>query len=91
MERLWFKAKQYGWGWYPVTWEGWSVIAVYLLFLWTVIHGSQAIFGQKHFIIPYLTGVATLTTILLIVCFKTGEKPEWRWGPKIKKKQKRRY
>jgi hypothetical protein len=89
MKRYWFKAKNFGWGWYPVTWEGWTVIAVYLLFLWAIVHGSQIVFGKTNFIIPYLTGVATLTVILLIICFKTGEKPEWRWGPPKRKKQKR--
>lgn len=26
--KLWFKAKNYGWGWYPVTWEGWTVTII---------------------------------------------------------------
>ena len=27
---IWFKAKEYGWGWYPFTWEGWTVTGVYV-------------------------------------------------------------
>ena len=23
-QKLWFKAKLYGWGWYPCSWEGWG-------------------------------------------------------------------
>jgi predicted GH43/DUF377 family glycosyl hydrolase len=23
---FWFRAKEYGWGWYPATWEGWLVL-----------------------------------------------------------------
>jgi hypothetical protein len=30
-EGYWFKRKLYGWGWVPVKWQGWSVIAVWLL------------------------------------------------------------
>ena len=31
MKQLWFKAKTYGYGWYPVTWQGWLVILIYVL------------------------------------------------------------
>ena len=29
----WFKAKLYGWGWVPVKWQGWLVVAVAIGFL----------------------------------------------------------
>lgn len=81
MERLWFKAKQYGWGWYPVTWEGWLVTLGYIASAFLLIHmidPSHRTASQvfTSFIIPF----AILTAILLAVCFATGEKPSWRWG-----------
>jgi hypothetical protein len=63
---LWFKAKQYGWGWYPCTWQGWTILVVYLVIL--------------YFIAQNLLAVGFLTTVLLLVCYFAGEKPRWRWG-----------
>ncbi|HYC83050.1 MAG TPA: hypothetical protein VEB60_00680, partial [Candidatus Paceibacterota bacterium] len=28
-QRLWFKRKLYGWGWTPVTWQGWLAVLAY--------------------------------------------------------------
>ena len=38
MTQLWFKAKKYGYGWYPATWQGWLVILVYLTILGLLIY-----------------------------------------------------
>jgi len=81
---LWFKRKVYGWGWYPATWQGWCIIALYLLFLLTLVSiREKEIPGNPDsgsnvltFALPIL-----LSTILLIaVAYKTGEKPRWQWG-----------
>lgn len=82
-KHLWFKAKNFGWGWYPVTWQGWLVLAVYLLNMYyrfeflkpEVVSGIQV--G-----IRFLFDVAIPTLALLFICYLTGEKPEWRWGRK---------
>jgi len=29
---LWFKAKQYGWGWYPARWQGWLIVIGFIIF-----------------------------------------------------------
>ena len=31
-KKLWFRAKCYGWGWYPCSWEGWLVILIWAIF-----------------------------------------------------------
>ncbi len=28
--KYWFKAKNYGWGWYPATWQGWLILAGFI-------------------------------------------------------------
>ena len=33
MKKVWFKAKEYGWGWYPSSWQGWIILLIYLLLL----------------------------------------------------------
>lgn len=82
-KKLWFKAKNYGWGWYPASREGWFVILWYTLAIVIIFRkmnpdiqsGSDTVIGV---IIPFLI----VTAILIAICYKTGEKPEWRWGKK---------
>jgi len=79
---LWFKAKNVGWGWYPSSWQGWIILFIYIV-------GLILIFPQPY-LPQYLTGgvvVFCMTTLLIVICYKTGEKPEWRWGNWGKKKK----
>ncbi len=79
---LWFRAKKYGWGWYPITWQGWGVTAlfvVYELFLTFLIGNSfDSRAGNTTFLFLTLLGVLGLLT----VCYKFGETPHWSWGNK---------
>lgn len=81
MKKIWFRAKRYGWGWYPVAWQGWAVVAVFvalqvLNFLRIDAHSHSVSDTLQPFIIQaFLLGV-----ILIYVCYRTGEKPRWQWG-----------
>lgn len=83
MHKLWFKAKHYGWGWYPATWQGWTVMGVYIAMLIIFLirienyshSGSDTLIGM---IVPFIV----LTALLITICYRTGEKPRWRWGSK---------
>jgi len=81
-KKLWFKRKTYGYGWVPASWQGWLVIAVWLalvlLFAFTIDERSSAREVSFTFILP----IVLLTTTLIGVCYKTGEKPRWQWGKK---------
>ncbi|MCG2594334.1 DUF4175 domain-containing protein [Ramlibacter sp. XY19] len=72
----WFRAKRYGWGWTPCTWQGWAVVAVFL----------ALVAGGVVFLLPsrghwFFAGyVAALTALLTAVCLAKGESPRWRWG-----------
>lgn len=77
MEKLWFKAKRIGWGWTPVTWEGWTVLAVYLLYMGYLVVKNDI--NSKYGYIPFFFEMIPPTSILMIVCALTGEKPRWRW------------
>jgi uncharacterized membrane protein HdeD (DUF308 family) len=83
MNQIWFKAKKYGWGWYPSTWQGWLVVIGYLIIFAILI----AIFetNVEKFLVPYLISVIFLTSLLIYISYKKGEKPGWRWGDKNKK------
>lgn len=82
---LWFKRKLYGWGWTPVTWQGWLItlgyIAFIVLFALTIDETSPTSEVAFTFILP----VALLTFAFIRICYAKGEKPKWQWGiPKDK-------
>lgn len=75
----WFPAKRYGWGWGPpVTWQGWSVLAVYL---GTILAGVL-IFPPHISPVHFALVVLVPTVVFVSVCYATGEPPGWRWGDK---------
>lgn len=80
-KKLWFKAKCYGYGWYPSTWQGWLVILVWfvLLVLWITFFEMYSSIEKNIWI--YLAGIFILTVILVLISWRKGEKPRWRWGP----------
>ncbi|MEI6843545.1 MAG: hypothetical protein WCK48_03530 [bacterium] len=80
-KKLWFRAKTFGWGWYPVTWQGWFVILLYLVsVLQTALQIKNHLTSTSDFLQNYMLPIAISTTFLIIICYATGEKPEWRWG-----------
>ena len=73
--RYWFPVKRYGWGWgLPRTWEGWAVLVVYGLVLFTPL----AIGADKT--VAWVTVVIVDSVALVGVCWWKGERPRWRWG-----------
>lgn len=79
--RLWFKAKTYGWGWTPATWQGWLVT---VLFAGLTAYSFIAIDRASHSVSDTLMAFAPVVLLnlllLVLVCSLTGEKPRWRWG-----------
>jgi hypothetical protein len=80
----WFRAKTYGWGWVPATWQGWSVLAVYLLL---VTYSVLSLNFDPATPAPIALRVIAArifapTLILLFICWKKGEPPHWSWGKK---------
>ena len=67
-QKAWFGPKRYtGWGWTPVSWEGWAAIGAFLaLLLFSVIalHGVVSVIA-----------VILLLVLLLVVCLLTGDPP----------------
>ncbi len=80
MRRLWFKAKHYGYGWYPASWEGWAVTGGFVVFLLLPQIAVPQNIDDRLFALLYFPYAAILTTLLLWICVKTGEKARWRWG-----------
>ncbi len=81
--KLWFKAKNYGYGWYPITWEGWTVIIIYILFI--VYRGNtvnKMFDTESSFALRYSFEVIFATIPLILISYLKGEKASWRWGNK---------
>ena len=69
-----------------MTWQGWLIIVVELLFLFS-LSGVLLKDVQKN---TYQSEVGTflilvfLSTLLLVfITYKKGPKPKWRWGKKL--------
>ena len=78
--KLWFRAKTYGWGWYPCSWQGWTVVIIYLIQIISISLIAEELFqSMKGTIIFFMVVISSIISLLLI-SYKTGEKPRWRWG-----------
>jgi hypothetical protein len=84
MKRLWFKNKTYGYGWVPVTWEGWVAMLVYAIGMIFIVRNILALVEYDRFrgvwVAISMGRIALLTLALLIVARWKGEKPGWHWG-----------
>ncbi len=83
-KQLWFKAKSYGYGWYPAAWQGWAItigyVVLIMLFASTIDESSPPNEVAFTFFLPMIL----LTIAFIRIAYLTGEKPEWRWGNKKK-------
>ncbi len=80
----WFKRKTFGFGWTPVTWQGWLTVIIYIAFLIFVSSNlentSKEISPSNYFAFVALIILSTL--LLLIISYKKGPSPKWSWGKK---------
>jgi hypothetical protein len=83
MNKIWFKRKRYGWGWYPVSWQGWVVVLVYagILSKFFIFYNIKD-HSVSDFLINMSVPFIILSSILIIICYKKGETPKWQWGNK---------
>jgi hypothetical protein len=72
----WFKRKLYGWGWVPVKWQGWLVIAISMAFFAGGIYVGEVDDAPG----AALMGFLIMVGIFLFFGYRKGEKPEWQWG-----------
>jgi hypothetical protein len=85
-KKLWFKAKKYGWGWVPSRWEGWAVIAVFILFQYeNFLRLDRLSHSNSDTLRPFIIETFFAVAVLIFICDKKGEKPGWRWGSSDKK------
>ncbi|MDB5244461.1 MAG: hypothetical protein JWN18_331 [Parcubacteria group bacterium] len=83
-EGLWFKRKLYGWGWMPATWQGWAVIAAFILYIGIVgsyfAERAEAQALVNGDITAFVVKIVVCVAVLVYICYRKGEKPKWQWG-----------
>ena len=80
--KLWFKRKLYGWGWTPVTWQGWLITILYIMIImfFSLTIDTSSSFSEIFF--PFILPTIVSTALFFRILYKKGEKPHWQWGLK---------
>ena len=73
---LWFKRKLYGWGWVPVSWQGWlvAIIGITIALAGVYLGETDDAPGAA------LIGILLMIALIFVFGFWEGEKPKWSWG-----------
>lgn len=83
MNKLWFKRKKFGWGWTPVSTEGWFVTLIYILSITLIfINADRATYSVSHILLRFALPFILITSFFIYICYEKGEKPKWSWGNK---------
>ena len=78
--KAWFGPRTMGWGWEPVSWEGWVVSVTAIVLMLAPIAWAAQRGREDLWILPWTLGVAA---VLVVICRAKGTSPG---GPKLKKK-----
>ena len=81
-KKYWFKRRRFGWGWTPVTWQGWLTVA---FFIGLIIAASMQLPSKPEEPTPdqtlrFWVLFVSATAGILVVSALKGPKPKWRWG-----------
>ena len=78
----WFKRRRYGWGWIPVTWQGWLALGVYIAIALVAAPAflSAPAQSERRERAIYFLILALLTISLIRLGYAKGPRPRWRWG-----------
>lgn len=79
-EKLWFKRKRYGWGWFPITWQGWAVTIGYSVLVVVLALRLDEALPMREQVISFWLPFIILTALLIKICYVKGESPKWQWG-----------
>jgi hypothetical protein len=79
--KYWFANKKYGWGWTPITWQGWLITL-----LWSVVFIFICVY-LVELNAPILLILYTVIHVglLLTICILKGPKTRWNWGDNNRK------
>jgi hypothetical protein len=69
LNEYWFKPKKYGYGAYPITFEGWLLLLLFII--------CFIFFIQLHF---YFSAFGCVLFLVFFSKLKTKGEWKWRWG-----------
>jgi len=75
-EGYWFKRKLFGWGWMPVRWQGWLIVAIAVAIVSAGYYIGETDDAPGMILIGLAIGIA----FVFIFGYWKGEKPRWQWG-----------
>ena len=89
MTKYWFKPKTYGYGFYPITWQGWLATLALLVALFASAYTNGFFDLTEDSVLPVKDGVRYLLDIFIIVSVftalckdKVDGGLQWKWGNK---------
>lgn len=84
-KEYWFKRKRFGWGWTPVTWQGWVVVAVPIaaILVASFLLPSDPKDSSVWQVVGFFGLVLGSVGALLYLGRKHGPSPKWRWGREL--------
>ena len=83
-QTYWFKRRRYGYGWTPVTWQGWLAVVVFLAIVLSsasILEAAERNTYSSDMLLYYAL-IAVAVLLLLAISFIKGPSPKWRWGSK---------
>ena len=80
-QRYWFKRKIFGWGWTPATWQGWSLLAAFMVvYVWIFVPFVTGPEPTDSEVAQFVLEIFIWGIVLVAACWATGEPPKWQWG-----------
>ena len=74
LNKYWFKPKRFGYGAYPISWEGWSIIFVFVIYLIII----SKIFLEE--LVNVYFAFLFIGIVILIYISKIKTKGKWKWN-----------
>ena len=75
--KYWFKPKRFGYGAFPITWEGWVFVLGFIVFLAVLLSYFNPNEHPSMFFSIFIVSVLVLVYVSKI---KTKGEWGWRWG-----------
>lgn len=83
--KYWFRPKKYGYGFTPISWEGWlmTLIFVVALLLFAYVNNLFSSEISSGEVFKFLLNIIIISLVFSLVSKnKTKGKLKWRWGKK---------
>lgn len=78
--KAWFGPKYLGYGWYPITWEGWAIVIGFAVWIGSLV---AAFATQPHTNLATLWFTASIALAVIFLCIlcdsRCDEVACWRW------------